>query len=431
MSRTIYAMEPRALAEYLKIQDEVRVAHRGMSAVEMREAIAQIYASTLINGVLGGPQDGQAPYSVDGDGVAHIPVTGMLTPELSPCAGLTGPETEYSFIRGAVMAANSDPRVLSILLETDSPGGNVNGLDETAQVIAASEKPINSRVHNMAASAAYWLISQTGKIVASSPADMVGSIGVAVQITDHSEADAQEGIETIVLTSTDAPNKRPDIKTEDGKEQIVADLDALHGVFASRVAAGRGTTVANVNANYGRGGVLIAAEAMKAGMIDFVNGVSIARDNTPGVAGAAARAADKKREVKGMEYIDITLEALTKERPELVAAATEAGVKKERERQASLDRWAKADPENQKVSEIVAEAKAAGKSESDVQPQLLVAVRKHADGTDGGENPPSTTTAISTGGVSGVAALTPDDIAAAKLINMSLADYVKYSKGGK
>ncbi len=85
------------------------------------------------------------------------------------------------------------------------------------------------------------------------------------------------------LTSTDAPDKRPDIATEKGRDKYVEQLDALHAVFVRRVAEGRGLPEEKISSDFGKGGMLIAEEAMRVGMIDSV--CNQARSLTPAQAG--------------------------------------------------------------------------------------------------------------------------------------------------
>ena len=74
----------------------------------------------------------------------------------------------------------------------------------------------------------------------------------------------------IEIVSTNAPNKRPDPVSEDGRIEIVATLDAVEKQFVADVARGRKTTVEKVLADFGRGGVKVGADAVKAGMADKV-----------------------------------------------------------------------------------------------------------------------------------------------------------------
>jgi len=72
------------------------------------------------------------------------------------------------------------------------------------------------------------------------------------------------------VTSTEAPEKRPDVTTEKGIKDARKPLDAIHKEFVKEIAKGRETTADEVNENYGRGAIVIAADAIKKGMIDKI-----------------------------------------------------------------------------------------------------------------------------------------------------------------
>jgi ClpP class serine protease len=212
--------------------------------------------------------------------VAEISVDGVLTEKPDFLAWLFGGgfSTTYESIRAALASAQADSAVKEIVMNVNSPGGNVNGLFETLAAIEAVSKPIRVRA-SQAASAAYAIAASAGRIEAVGPASSFGSIGVATSIyVDDSIVD---------IASTEAPNKRPDVSTPEGKAVVQGELDAIHELFADSIARGRATTTGNedidtdfVNANFGRGGVLLAAEAKKRKMID----------SYPKPAGRASRA---------------------------------------------------------------------------------------------------------------------------------------------
>ena len=395
MKGRLYAIEKRTVIGLLETRRQLMAAAKGMKAEDMRIAISDIYAAARIYRTPETAEGLAGVYNIDKDGIAHIPVVGILTSNVDPCAAFfEEAETEYGFIQAAVRKADHDLMVAGISLEIDSPGGYIDGVDETAQVIMATEKPVTARVHNMAASAAYWLASQADRIVASSPADQIGSIGVVVEEYNDDESLAKAGIMHRVYTSTDAPDKRPDTNTEEGRAKIIAMLDDLHGVFVSRVAAGRHTTAERVNADFGHGGLLIAADAVKVGMIDEVLGTI----KNPGVAGekTAAKADGKSKTGRGT----MTLEELKRDHPELYAAVLatgrEAGITEERKRIAKLQAWADSDPV---CTEIVAKAIVSGETAEDVMPQLMAAIKKSSQPEGKApENPPQVHTGQTTTG---------------------------------
>lgn len=357
------------------------------TAAEMRAGVNDIFAASQILKTPTKAEEIAKSYQIDAEGVAHIPVVGVLTPKAddSPCAAFDqGAETEYGYIIAATQAAESDERVQAIAYDINSGGGYVEGVDEAAQVINAVNKPTMANVGNLCASAAYWLASQTDKIHATSPVAKFGSIGVAAEEYDDTEALKAEGIAHRVYTSTDAPNKRPDTSTEEGQKQIVADLDATHKVFVDRVAHGRKTTAAKVSKDFGKGGIMIAADALKAGMIDSIAGEQL-KDRTPAVAGNSAKAEKPIQEVQVMDPKDLTLAALKELRPDLVAAAEKSGASAESARVAELTKQRGI---NAAIDKIVDEAIVTGATYAEMQPRIVAAAVPVVL-----ENPPAVTTA--------------------------------------
>jgi len=121
-------------------------------------------------------------------------------------------------------------------------------------------------------------------------------------------------------------------------------------------------------------------------------------EQKPGVAGQkAAKAADTQEEVQVMN-----LDQLKTEHPDVyraaVAVGVTEGVQQERARVTALEKWIAADGANAKVAAIIAEAKATGKTEPEVLPQLMAAVRDAKPAGDGGDNPPAVGTAAATNG---------------------------------
>lgn len=119
---------------------------------------------------------------------------------------------------------------------------------------------------------------------------------------------------------------------------------------------------------------------------------------------------------------------LEKEHPEVFAEVVEIGAKKERDRIAALTKWQDADAENSRVQAIVKEAVASGKTEADVMPQLLVAL-KDAPKKDG-ENPPEvgTKTAQTATGTAPADALGADEELLIKSMGISREAYLEQKK---
>lgn len=237
---------------------------------------------------------------------AQINVKGVLTKERSWMAAFFGGgNTTYGEIISALAVAEADPSIRSIVLHVDSGGGQISGMFEAMAVLQASKKPITTLVSGMAASAAFGLASQTDSIMAESRASQVGSIGVAAtfHVSDRE----------VTITSSNAPKKRPDVSTEEGKAMVREELDALEALFIDDIAAGRNKSVATVTAEFGQGGILLAEEAKKRGMIDSI-----------------ITSFPKPKASRGASKMDIA--ELKAQHPEVFQAAVDVGATAERDR---------------------------------------------------------------------------------------------------
>lgn len=235
--------------------------------------------------------------------VARINIVGVLTESPDWLATLFGGgNTTYGDVSAAILSAEADQDVKSVDFFYRTPGGDALPVTALADQIAAMKKP-NRAIVSMAASAGYWLASQSNTVVADNRAAMVGSIGAVVSARKPSESAFVE------VTSTNAPNKRPDPETEEGRAAIRVMLDQIEDLFSTAVAVGRDTTVEKVNNDFGRGGMLLAQQALDAGMIDAIGSATPKATSTPSKTG-----------VKTMD-----LEKLKAEHPGLYASVFAAG----------------------------------------------------------------------------------------------------------
>lgn len=243
------------------LEQQTRLKFEAMVKAGFR-ATAQETASFVEMSIHDDEED-SAPATVNDGKTGVIQVEGVLTPKPDFWAFLFGGgNTTYSSITKSLRAFEADANIENITMEINSPGGSTAGLFEVFEVMKGISKPITARVGAMAASAAFGLATQADRIEASGPASMVGSVGVVQSFFIEDDV--------IDITSTNAPNKRPDVTTKEGKEVVVSYLDDIHELFASAIADGRGTTVKDVNTNFGRGGIVLAAKAVETGMIDCI-----------------------------------------------------------------------------------------------------------------------------------------------------------------
>jgi ClpP class serine protease len=196
------------------------------------------------------------------DGVAEILVRGVISRYESFWSWLMG-GTSTDSIAKALHSAVNDPEIKAIVLHVDSPGGQSTGIGELAGYIreASKSKPVASYVEGYGSSAAYWIASAAPEVILS-PSATVGSIGTLVQLDTRSRPGE------LVIVSSQSPDKRPDLKTEAGKAKVQSWLDSLSAVFIADVAMYRGVSEKVVMSDFGKGGSLVGADAVKAGMAD-------------------------------------------------------------------------------------------------------------------------------------------------------------------
>ena len=233
----------------------------------LRIAARQDLDPAAVAARLGRPLDNTRSATIR-DGIAIVPVSGPIFRYANVFSDISG-ATSIEMLARDFAQAVGDPAVRGILLAIDSPGGQVNGVNELAEMIwrARTTKPIEAYVSGTAASAGYWLASAAERITVDATARL-GSIGIMAALLDTRERDRKAGVETIQIISSNAPDKSADPQTERGRAAILAELDQLETIFVDRVARNRGVARDHVLADFGRGGIRVGGDAVTAGMAD-------------------------------------------------------------------------------------------------------------------------------------------------------------------
>lgn len=202
------------------------------------------------------------------NGVGVLTARGAMFKYANLFTAISG-ATSYDMLRRDLQTVVDDPSVRSILLNIDSPGGQANGTAELAQAIydVRGKKPIIAYVGGMGASAGYWLASAADKIVVD-PTALLGSIGVQMALT--SDAEPKGGAKSYRFVSSQSPLKNADPGTEAGAKGIQDMVDAMAQVFVETVARNRGVATETVLKDFGKGGIFVGMDAVKAGLADEI-----------------------------------------------------------------------------------------------------------------------------------------------------------------
>lgn len=235
---------------------------------------------------------------------AVIPVRGPIFRYANLFTEISG-ATSLEVLAKDFGAALDDRSVEHIVLSMDSPGGQATGIAEFASLIWEASKPVTAYVGDMAASAAYWIAAAADRIVAS-PTAMLGSIGVVG--TYRPERDAP-----IKIISTQSPLKQADPSTEAGRAEMQRVIDELADVFIDTVAGYRGASRDQVLADFGRGGLLVGAKAVSAGMADEIGSLE---SLIAGISGTTMETYMSNKD--GTQATEMTRQRLAATHPELL-----------------------------------------------------------------------------------------------------------------
>lgn len=209
--------------------------------------------------------------SIVGD-VGVVQIKGPISGQASMFDSMFG-MTSYPAIRSALVEAATSPDVKSILLDINSPGGQVTGVADTAGLIKQVDtiKPVLAHTSGDMNSAAYWLGSQARSISASQTSQ-VGSIGTIYTHVEESKALEKDGITVTVLREGDykALASPYEPLTDKARNDIQGRMKESTDVFVKAVADGRGKTVPVVDATMGQGRVFVGQTAKDVGLVDHI-----------------------------------------------------------------------------------------------------------------------------------------------------------------
>lgn len=206
------------------------------------------------------------------DGVAVLDIFGVLTHRGSMDMAASSYMLGYQDIARQFQAALSDPDVVGILLNMDTPGGEVGGVWDLANQITAARgiKPIRAIAGESALSAGY-LIGSAADEFAITSTGYAGSIGVVMRHVDFSAALAADGVRvTHIFAGDHKIDGNPYEPLPDAvRASFQTEIDGLYQMFIDTVAAARGLSADAVRAT--QAGVYRGADAVAIGLADRVS----------------------------------------------------------------------------------------------------------------------------------------------------------------
>ena len=177
--------------------------------------------------------------------------------------------------------AAADQGARAIIIDVDSPGGQVDLVPETVSMINAAkraDRPIIAVANTMAASAAYWIASAADELVVT-PSGLVGSIGVYMMHQDISQNLEMQGVvPTFIFEGARKVEGNPfEPLSDEARGALQSHVRTYYEMFTKDVAKSRGVSVSVVRADpekaeqhFGGGRAYTANEAVALGMADRV-----------------------------------------------------------------------------------------------------------------------------------------------------------------
>jgi len=178
-------------------------------------------------------------------------------------------------VRKDLECARERSQIKAVLLEIDSPGGEVTASDilhHRIQKLRDVKKPVVALIGGLGASGGYYLACAAEKILAH-PTSILGSIGVIMRTANIEKLAGMIGIRDVSLKSDRTPKK--DVlspfreMTPEEKAMLMSLIDSMYDRFVKIVAAARKKDVKEIEP-LADGGIYTSQQALDKGLIDAI-----------------------------------------------------------------------------------------------------------------------------------------------------------------
>ena len=175
--------------------------------------------------------------------LAVIPVRGVLCNARRPEDWWCWGSSTYQELTCDILRAAHDDGIAAIALHVDSPGGEVAGCAEVADLVYSlrGTKPIVAICDPMACSAAYWIASAADRVTVPQHG-VLGNVGAIALHTDVTGMLGKAGV--VVTTVSFGAEKADGYPTTPMTDAILArwqaEIDLVGEAFVASVARNRG-----------------------------------------------------------------------------------------------------------------------------------------------------------------------------------------------
>lgn len=285
-----YQLGAKLLGQPLAMR--MAAANRLKAAIENREFDAGVQVSLPGLSKFAGTMDARSRFRVTDDGIAIVPVGGLLIDRGAWLGDMYGIMTSYEGIEEQVRRIEKDSAIKSVVLDIDSPGGMVAGIFDVCGLLAKLKKgrKVYALAANMADSAAYTIACVAHEVHVTRTGE-VGSIGVIQYHQSYARAMDAAGVDTtIIFEGERKPDGNPFQQLSHGaRADMAADGADIYQQFVRHVAKHRGLEEDRVRGTQAR--TYRGQKAVEAGLADKVSSFDELLDHVRN--GGAARGKSK------------------------------------------------------------------------------------------------------------------------------------------
>ena len=200
--------------------------------------------------------------------VAKVSVSGPITRDRgrpSPLSGATGATAEE--VVEQVEAADDDEDVEALLVEINTPGGEVVPSDDIRRAVADFDGPTVAYATDLCASGGYWIASGCDELWARD-GSLVGSIGVVGSRPNAAGLADKLGISYEQFTAGEYKDAGVPLREieDDEREYLQSLIDGYYEQFVETVSEGRGMDPEAIRETEAR--VYLGPDAREIGLVD-------------------------------------------------------------------------------------------------------------------------------------------------------------------
>ena len=204
-----------------------------------------------------------------GDKIAVITMRGLISSSLPGNVG----DTMVEDMRLALQQARDDDHVRAIVLEIDSPGGEVTASDVIYNwvVKTRAKKPVIVYMDSLAASGGYY-VACGGKYLMANETTITGSIGVIIQTLNYEQLFNKVGLASVVFKSGKFKDMLSGTRpvTPEERDYIQSFVMKTYDKFLGIVARERNLPADGLRNSVADGRILSGKDALDNKLIDGV-----------------------------------------------------------------------------------------------------------------------------------------------------------------